>query len=152
MNEMEHRLSKIEKAKILFTEILEKRDFSWIDSIFSDMFGLKQSTETDGSKKGTGKIGIKLYLNTFTQAFENSKYTLLNIVEADNQVIIRWKIHAKHVGDIFSIKATNKVINIVGVSWIFFDDQELIENIHLIWNGFSLVDQLNLQITPKDEN
>ena len=99
---------------------------------------------------GTGKIGIKLYLNTFIVAFENVKYTFLNILECDNQVVLRWKLHAKHVGDIFSIKATNKVINIKGVSWFFFDDQDLITNIHLLWNGFSLVDQLNLEVKSKD--
>ncbi len=153
MGESLNHLSNIEKTKIFFTEILEKGDFTWVDSIFSDMFGIKQSKESDtpiSDKKGTGKIGIKLYLNTFIQAFENAKYTLLNIVESENQVIIRWKIHAKHVGDIFSIKASNKVINVVGVSWFFFDSNNLIENIHLIWNGFSLIDQLNLEVRKKE--
>lgn len=151
---MDNNLTNIDKAKIVFTEILEKRDFSWIDKIFSDFYGIRQGKEKEPNvenKKGTGKLGVKLYLNTFVQAFEDVKYTFLNIVESENQVIIRWKINAKHVHDIFSIKATNKVISVIGVSWTFFDDQNLIRNIYLIWNGFSLIDQLNLELVPKNK-
>ena len=147
---MKTSLSKTEKAKILFTEILEKRDFTWMDVIFSELYGVKNDGENElTDKKGTGKIGIKLYLNTFITAFENVKYSFLNILECKDQVVIRWKLNAKHIGDIFSIKATNKIVTIIGVSWFFFDDQDLIKNIHLLWNGFSLVDQLNLEVKPK---
>ena len=150
---MKNILSKVDKAKILFTEILEKRDFSWIDKIFSEHYGIKLQGEENLNtyeKVGTGKLGIKLYLNTFIQAFTEVKYTFLNIIESDNQVVIRWLINAKHVNDIFSIKATNKKLKVVGVSWFFFDSNELIKNIQLIWNGFSLMDQLELELRPKE--
>ena len=130
---------------------MEKRDFSWVDFIYSDNFGLKaDQIENPGAAMGTGKIGIKLYLNTFIQAFEDIKYAFLNILESDDQVVIRWKLTAKHTGELFSIEATNKTINVVGVSWFFFDEQDLIRITHLIWNGFTLMDQLDLEVRPKE--
>ena len=148
---MDHYLSKSDKAKIVFKEILEKKDFTWIDKIFSDFYGVKHEDENESiEKKGTGKMGIKLYLNTFIQAFSEVKYTFLNTLECNNQVVIRWRITAKHINDIFSIKATNKGINVIGVSWFYFDEDELIRNIQLIWNGFSLIDQLELELKPKN--
>lgn len=151
---MESNLSNIERAKIFFTEILEKGDLSWIDKLFSDLFGLRPEEvhNTDVEKLyGTGKIGMKLYLNTQIQAFEDAKYTLLNILDCNNQIIIRWRMKAKHTGEIFSLKASNKNVDLIGVSWFFFDDQHLIRNLHLVWNGFSLIDQINFEIKPKEE-
>jgi hypothetical protein len=150
---LKKELTRIEKAKIVFTEIMEKRDFSWIDVLFSDSYGIREGKEYTDQKisRGTGKIGIRLYLNTFINAFANVKYTFLNILESEKekQVVIRWKIEAKHVNDIFSIKATNKFVSVVGVSWFFFDKNDLIRFIQLIWNGFSIIDQLDLEIRPK---
>ena len=63
---------------------------------------------------------------------------------------MRWRVTAKHVKDIFSIKATQKNINIVGISWFSFDNEELIRNVYMVWNGFSLMDQLDLEIRSKE--
>lgn len=154
MNNEDLVLTNIEKSKIVFKEILEKRDFSWIDKLFSDFYGIREGKEFDESnkdKKGSGKLGVRLYLNTFIQAFEDVNYTFLNTIECDNQVVLRWKVDARHVEDLFSIKATNKKLSVIGVSWFFFDSQNLIRNVYLIWNGFSLMDQLNLEVVPKGE-
>lgn len=150
---MATKLSRIEKSKIVFTEILEKRDFSWIDKIFSDFYGIREGEESNTGKVekiGTGKMGIRLYLNTFIQGFEDVKYSFLNILDCNNQVVMRWRVTAKHVKDIFSIKATQKNINIVGISWFSFDNEELIRNVYMVWNGFSLMDQLDLEIRSKE--
>ena len=59
---MATKLSRIEKSKIVFTEILEKRDFSWIDKIFSDFYGIREGEESNTGKVekiGTGKMGIR---------------------------------------------------------------------------------------------
>ncbi len=150
---MNSNLSNIDRVKIFFSEILEKGDLSWIDKLLSDLFGLRSEEENSNDlqrKYGTGKIGIKLYLNTFIQAFEDSKYTLLNILDCNDQVVVRWRIKAKHVGEIFSIKSSNKNVDLIGISWFFFDEQHLIRNLHLVWNGFSLIDQINFEVRPKE--
>ena len=150
---MATKLSRIEKSKIVFTEILEKRDFSWIDKIFTDFYGIREGEENNTSKVGkigSGKMGIRLYLNTFIQGLEDVKYSFLNILDCDNQVVMRWRLTAKHVKDIFSIKATQKFINIVGIAWFSFDSEGLIRYVYMEWNGFSLMVQLNLEIKAKE--
>lgn len=154
MYTLNDKLTRVEKAKIVFTEILEKRDFSWIDKIFSEYYGIREGDENKldkSERKGAGKLGVKLYLSTFIQAFENVKYTFLNTLECEQQVVFRWRITAKHVKELFSIQATQKNVNVIGVSWFFFDQDELIRNIYLIWNGFSLIDQLELELRPKEQ-
>ena len=43
----EDNLSNVDKAKIIFTEILEKRDFSWIDKIFSEFYGIREGKDNE---------------------------------------------------------------------------------------------------------
>jgi len=84
-----------------------------------------------------GIEGWRQYAQVFLTALSDINLTVEDTIAEEDTVVVRWKITAKHTGDLRGIPPTNKQLTLRGVAIYRFDDGKMVE----IW-GFQ--DRLGL--------
>lgn len=122
----------------LFDEVWNGGNVSLMESIFSPK--VKFSDPAAPSFSG-GLPALKKLESDYQTAFPNKKNTIEDIYVAGDNVIVRWTMRATHSGSWHGISATNKKIQISGITIYTFSNGKVVD-VAQNWDYLGLLEQL----------
>lgn len=97
--------------------------------------------------QGTGREGLKDRVRILRSAF-GQHFTLEDIIEEGDKVVVRWTGSGKHEGDFMGIPPTGKSFTISGIDIHRLQDGRMAEHWHVV-DQLSLLQQLGLIPQPE---
>ncbi len=132
----------INLVKKLFTEVFTKGNISVSDELVDTNVKLHDPA----TRNGHGLASFKDTENTYKRAFPTKKLTIEDIFAAGDKVIVRWTCQATQSGPLQDISASNKKINISGISVYRISNNKIVE-IWQSWDRLGLLEQIG-EIQP----
>lgn len=98
-----------------------------------------------------GIADFKTYYQNFITGFSDIKFTVMKVFGQDDNIVKHWKFEGKHTGDFFGIPATNKLVNVEGVTLVKMKDGRIAQEQDFMDNSV-LMQQLGLTSSPENVN
>jgi hypothetical protein len=86
-----------------------------IDKINSTYFDTN-ITAIQSPKNIVGLENFKAYYQNFITGFSNIEFTIIDVFGVENKIVKHWNFKGTHTGDFFGIPATNRTVDIQGVT------------------------------------
>lgn len=106
----------IEKDIKMYTQvwddIVNKGEIDKINSTYFDT----NITAIQSPENIVGIDNFKAYYQNFITGFSNVEFTIINVFGHGNQIVKHWNFKGTHSGDFFGIPATNRTVDIQGVT------------------------------------
>jgi len=114
-----------------------------IDQINETNFD-KNITLVTSPENIVGIEGFKDYYNNYLIGFSNVTFTIVDVFGQGDKIVKHWNFKGTHSGEFFGIPATNKEVNVDGVTLVkmkdgkiaqeqdFFDNLEFMQQLGLI--------------------
>lgn len=90
-----------------------------------------------------GRPGAQRAAAAYLRAFPDLHFVVERMVAAGDQVVLMWKARATHRGEVMSIPATNRVVDVQGV-WVLTVLGEQIERATCVWDVAGMLRGLGL--------
>jgi predicted ester cyclase len=97
--------------------------------------------------QGDGIQGLKDRLTMLKEALA-VRFTIEDVIESGDKLVVRWTNSGSHVGDFLSIPPTNKSFSVAGIDIYRLEDGKLAEHWHVI-DQLTMLQQLGLIPTPE---
>lgn len=78
----------------------------------------------------------------YAKAFKMEKVDILDMIEAKDKVVLRWSCQGKHINDFFKYKASQKTLNLTGLSIYRFSPEGTICEVWQSWDMLGLLQQI----------
>lgn len=123
------------RRNLYFVEVLMAKDCKLRDSLFGE---------------STASEHVKAQVCEMHQGFPDIAYTLDGvIVNAGNQLALRWSAHGTHRGQLLGIPATRRAISLSGMLLLRFAEARMIA-ITSLWDPYCMFHQLGLVAAAHD--
>ena len=121
-------------------EIVNKGKINLIDTAHFE----KDITLITAPGNIVGIDSFRAYYNNYLTGFSDIKFTIIDVFGQVDKIVKHWKFEGKHTGLFFGIPATNKEVNVQGVTLVkmknrkiaqeqdFLDNLEFMQQIGLI--------------------
>lgn len=96
-----------------------------------------------------GIADFKAYYQNFITGFSDIKFTVIDAFGQDNKIVKHWRFEGKHTGDFFGIPATDKLLNIEGVTLVKMKDGRIAQEQDFMDNAL-FMQQLGLTSDPNN--
>jgi predicted ester cyclase len=97
--------------------------------------------------QGEGLAGLKTRTSMLRDGLA-AHFTVEDVIEQGDKLVVRWTNSGKHVGDFFGIPPTGKSFSIAGIDIYRLQDGKLAEHWHVV-DQLSLLQQLGLIPVPE---
>jgi steroid delta-isomerase-like uncharacterized protein len=94
-----------------------------------------------------GPAGLKQQISMYRAAFPDLQFTIEDIVDQDDRVVIRWSSRGTHQGELMGLAPTGKVVTVTGISIDRFADGKIAES-WTNWDVLGLMRQLGAAPPP----
>ena len=117
-------MANLENEKVVrrFYEVFNKKDPNIIKEVISDDY-------VDYGMQPPGR-GVQGALNNFEglfKSFGDLNFNIEEIISVDDRVIARWSGSAKHIGEFLGFPATQKTIQMTGMSFYKIRNGKIVE-------------------------
>lgn len=89
--------------------------------------------------------------HTFLAAFPDASVSVTGVVAARNEAVVRWRVHATHLGEWFGISGTGIRVSFSGMSWFDVRDGKIVATEDR-WNRHALRDCLHTGLANASVN
>jgi steroid delta-isomerase-like uncharacterized protein len=125
-----------------FDEVTNKGRLDLVDEIFAADYAHHDPANPDEAIGGVGDV--KFHLSALRNAFPDITFTVDEMVEDDDTILVRWTAQCTHTGDYFGIPPTGKSAVITGMNtwrmadgkavegWVNRDDLGLLQQIGVV--------------------
>ena len=96
----------------VWDDIVNKGEIDKINSTYFDA----NITAIQSPENIVGIENFKAYYQNFITGFSNIEFTIINVFGHENQIVKQWNFKGTHTGDFFGIPATNRTVDIQGVT------------------------------------
>ena len=117
-----------------FEEVWNKGRVEAIDEMFAED-GLAHGLADESGYPLRGPAGFKAFHEKFRTAFPDIIVTIEDLIAESDKVAARCSVRGRHAGDSLGFAATNKPMEITGVSIIRVKDGKIVEG----WNNFDFM-------------
>lgn len=114
-------------------EIMVGGNLDLIDELFTEGF----ANNHGNTREGGGREGEKARIRVFGSAFPDLNIAVDDIVADEEMAVARVTLTGTHLGDLGSIPATNKRVNVTGITMMRFVGSQVAE-------GWSIIDRLSM--------
>jgi predicted ester cyclase len=102
-------------------ECWNKRDFSVIAELFPNCI---YHFPTTGELRGEA---FRAYFTSLLNAFPDGRLTMLDQVQEDDKVVVRWSFTGTHRGELMGIAPTGKQVSFTGISIMRVAEGKIVE-------------------------
>jgi steroid delta-isomerase-like uncharacterized protein len=100
---------------------------------------------------GTGPEAYKKLITLYTNAFPDLHFTLDEVIEAGDKVVVRWTASGTHKGELRGIAPTGKKFSLTGITINRLSNGKVAE-LRVIWDALGMMHQLGvIEKTGKGE-
>jgi len=85
-----------------------------------------------------GHDGARRFYEQLWSAFPDARLSLEDVLEADDRVAIRYKLHGVHANEFYGSRGTGTSTEIEGMAWIRFADGQAVE----VWQTSGTLDTI----------
>ncbi|WCO02731.1 ester cyclase [Psychroserpens ponticola] len=139
----------IEKDIKMYTQvwddIVNKGDIDKINSTYFDT----NITAIQSPENIVGIENFKAYYQNFITGFSNIEFTIIDVFGVDNKIVKHWNFKGMHTGDFFGIPATNRTVDIQGVTITKMKDGKIAQEQDFMDNAV-FMQQLGLVSNPEN--
>mgnify|MGYP001104651689 CR=1 FL=1 len=129
-------------------EIWNRKDLKNIDHFFSD----ELTRNENHIEAATNLVELLAIFHIYFTAFPDLQFTLEQITPVDNQVFMNWNITGTNTGVFGDVTATDKKVQINGITRLDFDEQGKINHQSIFYTELALLQQLGYVLDkPKIE-
>ncbi len=97
--------------------------------------------------QGDGLKGLKDRVTMLKEGLA-VRFTIEDVIQADDKLVVRWTNSGTHVGDFLGIPPTNKSFSVAGIDIYRLVDGKLAEHWHVI-DQLTMLQQLGLIPSPE---
>jgi steroid delta-isomerase-like uncharacterized protein len=94
-----------------------------------------------------GPAGLKEQILMYRAAFPDLQFTVEDIIDQDDRVVIRWSSRGTHQGELMGLAPTGKIVTVTGISIDRFADGKVAES-WTNWDVLGLMRQLGAAPPP----
>jgi steroid delta-isomerase-like uncharacterized protein len=105
----------------IWDDIVNKRQLDLINETYFD----KNVTLVANPENIVGIEDFKAYYQNFLTGFSNITFTVVDAFGQGNKIVKHWIFNGTHTGDFFGIPATNKEVNVAGVTLVLMKDGKI---------------------------
>jgi len=141
--------STIDKDLKMYTQV-------WDDIVNKGEIDLINDANFDSniiqiSKTGNivGIANFKAYYQNFITGFSDIEFTIIDVFGIENKIVKHWNFKGIHTGDFFGIPATNRTVDIQGVTIAKMKDGKIAQEQDFMDNAV-LMQQLGLVSNPEN--
>jgi steroid delta-isomerase-like uncharacterized protein len=129
-------MSEVNKALIRrwYEEVWNKGRTEAIDEMFADDV-ITHGLADESGIPVQGAAGFKEFHRKFKAAFPDLTITVEDTIAEGDKVVARCTVRGRHVGDSLGLAATDKPIEITGISITRIQDGKIVEG----WNNFDFM-------------
>jgi|TARA_B110000503_G_scaffold94546_1_gene142455 hypothetical protein len=142
-NDLEIAKSHLDRDVKMYTsiwkDIFEKRDVSLITT---DKFD-SEATLITSTGNLIGIEAFQSYYNNYFTGFSDAKITILDVYGQGNLITKHWRFTGTHDGEMFGIPATNKKMDLYGVSLVTMKNGKVLKEKNY-FDNYSFLSQLGL--------
>jgi steroid delta-isomerase-like uncharacterized protein len=133
----EHNISV---ARRLLEESWNKRDLKLTDQLLTP-----DSRNIDPAMPdlGTGPEAYNKLITLYTTAFPDLHFTLDEVIDAGDRVVVRWTASGTHKGELRGIAPTGKKFSLTGITINRFSNGKVAE-LRVIWDALGMMQQLGV--------
>jgi steroid delta-isomerase-like uncharacterized protein len=128
----------ISAARRLIEGLWNKRDLKLADQILaSDCRNIDPATPDFGA----GPEAYKKLVTFYTKAFPDLRFTVDDLIDGGDRVVVRWTSKGTHKGELRGIAPTGKKITVTGTTICRFANGKIAEQ-WVTWDALGLMQQL----------
>jgi len=117
----------------LVTELLEAWDAHDPDRVAAFYAQTYEGTDVGEAKPQRGPEAIRQIAARYLRAFPDLKFTQEETIIQGQRVVLMWRVHGTHRGRLMNIPATNRPIEIRGMSLLRVKDKKIMRETS-IWD------------------
>ena len=117
-----------------FDEVWNQGKVETIHELFCES-GIAHGLSKENDQPMIGPDGFKEFHRQFRDAFPDILVTVEDVIVEGDKAVARCKVSANHSGDGLGIAATNKPIEITGMSMVRIKDSQIVES----WNNYDFL-------------
>ena len=124
-------------------EIWHQGNLQVIDEIIASNYVRHTSHYREGGRDVHGREGARQSIATFRAAFPDVRFTVEDMLVAEDKVIVRWTCRGTHRGAFLGVSPTEKAVAFTGINIYRIANGQIVER----WaedDGISLYQQLGL--------
>ena len=110
-------------ARRWFNEVWNQKN----PEVIHEMLRADALAHTEGGDLTGPDDFLKEMFVKLTTAFSDLRLDIDGGLEEGNEAVIRWTVTATHDGDLQEIKATGRKVRFSGMTWIRFDEGQIVE-------------------------
>jgi steroid delta-isomerase-like uncharacterized protein len=130
-------LAQRELALRWMEEVWNERLESTIDELLSpDCLG-----HSEGMPDFRGVREFREYRAALLGAFPDLRLDVQDAISSTDNVVVRWRVRATHRGGALGVPATNKAVDVWGITWLRFSGDRIVEGWDA-WNQGGLLQRL----------
>ena len=122
----------------LYEEVWNGRRFEVVDEIISPSHALHDNNAPDSS---IGPEAYKSQVIRFLSGFPDLRFSIDDMVAADEKVVVSWNISGTHKGEFMGIPATNKKVSVDGITINHIVNGKIIDS-YINWDARCFMKQL----------
>ena len=111
----------------------------------------KNITLVTSPENVVGIDAFKAHYQNFLTGFSDIEFTIVDIFGQDDKIMKHWRFKGKHTGDFFGIQATNKAVDIGGVTLVKMKKGKILQEQDFMDN-LSFFSQLGINPFEDSEN
>ena len=128
-----------------FDEVTNQGRMEFVDELFAPDYAHHDPANPDGAIGGVEDV--RFHLEALRRAFPDVTFTVEDMVESGDDILVRWSARLTHTGDYFGIPPTGKAATITGMNYWRMKDGKAVEG----WvnrDDLGLLQQLGVVPTP----
>ena len=131
-NEPSAECVQLETASKQLATNLKMYESTWDEIINKGKIDLINETNFDTNitlvtspENIVGIEGFKAYYNNYLTGFTNVTFTIVDVFGQGDKIVKHWNFKGKHTGEFFGIPATDKDVNVDGVTLVKMKDGKI---------------------------
>ncbi len=130
----------VSAARRLMEESWNKRDFKLTEQLVTQNC---RNIDPATPDLGTGPEAYNKLITLYTSAFPDLHFTLDEVIDAGDRVVVRWTASGTHKGELRGIAPTGKKFSLPGISIHSFSNGKVSE-LRVIWDALGMMQQLGV--------
>jgi steroid delta-isomerase-like uncharacterized protein len=116
----------------IFQEVWNERKLEAIDDLIATDY-IHNDTQPVGVRRGID--GYKQFVNLYLEAFPDLRFTIQDVISADDKVVTRWSVTGTHDGDLPGLPRTGRAISLTGITIARVSEGKFVES----WNSWDML-------------
>jgi steroid delta-isomerase-like uncharacterized protein len=129
----------------LIEEVWNKGNFQIVDELIAPQYTIRHDPGDPWEGQTINLATFKDRVKMSRDVLPDQKFSIEDLVAEDNKVAISWKFTGTQKGDLPGLPATNKKVNISGLTIYYFSNDKMIGHWQVI-DKLNLLGQLGVQI------